>query len=39
MDGDIMCLRSGAWSAEDYFADMKRKLKRPRAGIVLPSTL
>ena len=24
--GDIMCLRSGAWSAEDYFADMKRKL-------------
>ena len=26
--GDIMCLRSGAWSAEDYFADMKRKLKR-----------
>tara|TARA_B100000575_G_scaffold7489_1_gene5571 strand:+ start:1045 stop:2886 length:1842 start_codon:yes stop_codon:yes gene_type:complete len=26
--GDIMCLRSGAWSSEDYFADMKRKLKR-----------
>ena len=26
--GDIMCLRSGAWSPEDYFADMKRKLKR-----------
>ncbi len=26
--GDILCLRSGAWSAEDYFADMKRKLKR-----------
>ena len=26
--GDIMCLRSGAWSAEGYFADMKRKLKR-----------
>ena len=26
--GDIMCLRSGAWSAEDYFEDMKRKLKR-----------
>ena len=23
-----MCLRSGAWSPEDYFADMKRKLKR-----------
>jgi len=26
--GDIICLRSGAWSADDYFADMKRKLKR-----------
>ncbi len=26
--GDIICLRSGAWSSEDYFADMKRKLKR-----------
>ena len=26
--GDILCLRSGAWSSEDYFADMKRKLKR-----------
>lgn len=26
--GDIICLQSGAWSKEDYFADMKRKLKR-----------
>ena len=26
--GDILCLRSGAWSPDDYFADMKRKLKR-----------
>ncbi len=33
--GDIICLQSGAWSKEDYFADMKRKLKRhhSRSGI------
>jgi len=29
--GDIICLQSGAWSKEDYFADMKRKLKRHHA--------
>ena len=26
--GDILCLRAEAWSPDDYFADMKRKLKR-----------
>ena len=33
--GDIICLQSGAWSKEDYFADLKRKLKRhhSRSGI------
>lgn len=33
--GDIICLQSGAWSKEDYFADLKRKLNRhhSRSGI------
>ncbi len=33
--GDIICLQSGAWSKEDYFTDLKRKLNRhhSRSGI------
>tara|TARA_Y100001968_G_scaffold11766_1_gene9826 strand:+ start:2563 stop:4395 length:1833 start_codon:yes stop_codon:yes gene_type:complete len=30
--GDVLCWRSGAWSDEDWIADMKRKLERHFTG-------